>query len=223
VKSSLTVLFLVTTLSLGAEVRVANPGIGRETMHYDETLGVQHRSVTVTLGLQGDRLEYRSLGPDLELVLRLHPETLTSLAAESLTKAPDATVRRTTEFRQLSPKLGADDLGVTDLASLPVLLRGFPFGQRSSAKIVIVGNPSLGTAPNFELQVVGREKVTAGGKAWECWKVTTGLGGALSLVLAKSEWWFSVVAAPLKVKSSAPSAGPGSPTRTLVLADYRME
>lgn len=222
-KTCLLLLFLGTTLSLGAEVRVVNPGIGRETLRYDETLGTQHRTVTVTLGLQGDRLEYRSVGADLELVLRLHPETLVSLAAESLTKAPDATVRRTTEFRQINPHLGADDLGVTDLSSLPVLLRGFPFGQRASAKIVIVGNPSLGTGPNFEVQVLGKEKVSAAGKTWECWKVTTGLGGALSLVLAKSEWWFSVDAPHVLVKSSAPSAGPGSPTRTLVLADYHSE
>jgi len=131
-------------------------------------------------------------------------------------------VRRTADYRDLKVKAGADDLPVTDLGSLPVVLRGFPWGQRSSAKISYVGNTmGGGSSFSFELNVVGKETLTAAGRSWECWRVTTGLGGAFSLVMAKTDWWFAVEGTHPLIKSSGPLAGPGSPTRVLLLQSYR--
>lgn len=220
---------LVLTAAYGwAEVKIANPGLAdRETLKYTETVGAANRPFEATLVLAGEgassRYEYRTVGTDMEALFRLDPATLLSLSSETLTKGPDATLRRTSEYRDLKIRAGPDDLVVTDLGSLPVVLRGFPWGQRTTAKITMLGNPgSGGGSPfSFELTVVGKEKVTAAGRTWECWKVTTGLGGAFALMMAKTELWFAVDGTHPLIKTSGPSGGPGSPMRTLVLQTYQ--
>lgn len=210
---------------LGAEVRVVNPGFsGRETAVYTETIGGQTRSFETTLVLTGEgasaRLEFRSKGAELESLYRLDPASLLSLSSESLTRAPDAVVRRTAEYISVQPKAEADDLVVTDLGSLPVVLRGYPWGRKAAARIVYVGNTSFGGGISFEVQTSGREAVAAAGRSWDCWRVTTGLGGALSVFLAKTDYWFAAEGTHPLVKVSGPAGGPGSPTRTLVLQSY---
>jgi hypothetical protein len=208
-----------------AEVLIANPGLAdAESLSYTESIGAVSRPLEVTLTRAENpaRLEFRSVGADLESLYRLDPATLVSLSSETLTRAADATVRRTSEYRNLKAKPGADDLVVTDLGSLPVVLRGFPWGRASSAKILYVGNTTYGSsAISFELQVVGKDTVTAAGRTWDCWHVTTGLGGALSLVMAKTDWWFAIEGTHRLIKTSGPVGGPGSPMRTLLLQTFR--
>jgi len=224
-------VFLGGALDLaGAQVKTTNPGFAdHETLKYLETLGTVTRPLDAWLALVGEgpsaRVEYRSVGAELEGVFRLDPVTLISVSSETLTRAPDANVRRTSEYRDLKAKAGPDDLPITDMGSLPVVLRGFPWGQRTFAKITYVGNATLGSGSTFslELQVIGKETLTAGGRTWECWHATTGLGGALSLVMAKTDWWFAVEGTHPLVKSSGPAGGPGSQTRVLVLQSYQQK
>lgn len=208
-----------------AEVVITNPGLpDHEALSYTETIDTLTRPFEVTLSLNPSvppRYEYHSAGADLESTYRLDPATLLSLSSESVTRGVDATVLRTAEYRNLKTKPGKDDLVVTDLGSLPVVLRGFPWGTTLFAKILYVGNTSYaGSAISFELQVAGRQSVVAAGRTWDCWHVTTGLGGALGLLLAKTEWWFAAEGSHPLVKTSGPSGGPGSPTRTLLLQSY---
>lgn len=208
-----------------AQVKLTNPGFGPEALKYTETLGSTTRPVESTVALVGEgtssRIEFRTVGAEVESVYRIDPQTLVSLSSETLTKAPDAMVRRTADYRDLKVKAGPDDLVVTDFGSLPLVLRGFPWGQRTTAKITTIGGAGAGGgAFSFELTVVGREKVAAAGKTWDTWHVTTGLGGAFAFVMAKSDWWFAVEGTHVLVKSSGPAGGPGSPTRMLLLQSY---
>jgi len=220
-------LFGLALAPLWGQVKLTNPGFAdKETLSYLETLGsAPGRPFDTSLTLVGSgsaaRLEYRTKGLDLESVYRIDPVALVSLSSETLTRAPDATVRRTADYQDLKPAAGSQDLVVTDLGSLPLVLRGFPWGKVSSAKILYVGNVNYGgTGVSFEIQVAGRDTVEAAGRSWDCWHVTTGLGGALSLVMAKTDWWFAVEGTHPLVKTSGPAGGPGSSQRTLVLRSY---
>lgn len=217
---------LLPLVGARAEVVIVNPGLAdRETLTYTETVGAASRPLEATLTLVSDapsHYEYRSVGAELESLYRLDPATLLSFSSDTVTKSPEVTVHRASEYRNLKVKAGPDDLVVTDMGSLPVVLRGFPWGRVSSAKFVYVGNTNFGgSAVTFELQVVGRETVAAAGRSWECWHATSGLAGALSLLLPKTDWWFAVEGTHPLIKSSGPSGGPGSPQRTLVLQSYR--
>lgn len=206
----------------GAQVVVTNPGFGpREVLGYQETLGSVTRpfEASLTRGSgPGGTYEYRTVGTDLEAVYRLDPVSLVSLSSETVTRGADAEVRRTAEYRNLKPRLGAGDLAVTDLGSLPVVLRGYPWAP-GSAHVVFVGNPGSASV-HFVFTVTGRESVVAGGKAWVCWHATLGLDGALGLLVPKTEYWFAVEGTHPLVKTVGPSAGPGSPVRTLVLTSW---
>lgn len=224
VRLSLALLLFVAT-GAWAQVKLTNPGWNHgESAAYSESVGSASKTVETSLRLVGEggsaRWEYRSVSAELEALYRLDPLSLISLSSETLTKSPDASVRRTSEYRDLKLKAQPDEVVVTDFASLPVVLRGFPWGQRTSAKITTVGLGMGGSGFSFDLNVVGKEKVTAAGKVWECWHVTTGLGGAFSLLVPKSDWWFAVEGSHPLVKTSGPSGGPGSPMRTLVLQSY---
>jgi len=220
--------FLRVMIATGAmaQIPLSNPGFAdREALSYTETIGAVSRPFEVTLTLVSEggvsRYELRSSGTDLESVFRLDPSTLLSLSSESLTRTAEATVKRSAEYRNLVVKAGPGDLVITDMGSLPAVLRGFPWAKVKSAKILYVGNTSYGgSAVSFEFQLVGKETVTAAGKTWDCWHATTGLGGPLSLLLAKTDWWFAVEGTHPLVKTSGPVGGPGSPTRTLLLQTY---
>jgi len=212
----------------GAQIRTSNPGFApRESYSYVETIGGQTRPYQVTLTLVGEgpsaRYEFHTVGTDLESVYRLDPATLVSLSSQTLTKAPDAEVVRTAEYKNVKVKAGADELAVTDLGSLPAQLRGYPWGKVAAGRIAYVGNASASASITFELQVAGKDKVAAAGKTWECWHVTLGLGGALSVFLAKTEYWFAVEGTHPLIKAAGPSAGPGSPPRSLVLQSFTDE
>jgi len=220
---ALSLLLVLVAASGWAEVKIANPGLAdHETLTYIETIGKNSHPYAVTLTLTGEgslsRYEYRSVGPDLVSVYRLDPVTLISLSSETLTRAADATVKRTATYEDLKPKAESSDLVITDMGSLPVVLRGFPWGQVNAAKLIYLGNLNFGGGGfSVELRVTGQETVTAAGRSWVCWHATTGLGGALSLVMAKTDWWFAAEGTHPLVKTSGPIGGPGSPVRTLVL------
>lgn len=218
-------LALLGVVGAAAEVRLTDPGLGPETLTYVETIGTLSRPYRVVLSRAGEgaalRWELRTSGADVDSVYRFDPVSLLSLSSETLTRTPDAWVKRTGEYQNLSPRPAADEVVVTDLGSLPLALRGFPFGKVGAARLLYVGNLTYGgTGVSFELQVVGRESVKAAGRSWDCWRLSLGLGGGLSLVLPKTDLWFAVEGSHPLVKSSGPAGGPGSPTRTLLLERY---
>jgi hypothetical protein len=223
------VLGLVVAVGFGAaaqaQVKVTNPGFGpQETFSYEETVGSVTRAYETSLTLVGDgpaaRYEYKTADADLEATYRLDPVTLVSLSSETVTRAADAEVHRTAEYRNLKPKAGAGELVVTDLGSLPVVLRGFPWGDGASAKLAFLGATTGGSSVTFVFAVTGKEKVTAAGKTWDCWHATLGLDGALSFLVGKTEYWFAASGDHPLVKVVGPSGGPGSPIRTLVLKSW---
>ena len=208
---------------LVAQVPIANPGLpDHEILRYTETIGSVRHPFEATLNLVTDgspHYEYHAVGTELETIFHLEPKNLLSFWSQMVTKEADVTVVRTSEYRHLKAKAEADQLVVTDLGSLAVVLRGFPWGQTSYAKLEYLGNTTYtGPGIEFELKVEGRESVVTEAATWECWHVTTGLSGALGLVLPKTHWWFSVDGTHPLVKMSGPVGGPGSPTRTLSLA-----
>ncbi len=204
-----------------AQVRLNNPGFpSSEVLEYTETIGKALHPWSSSLRLvregEAERYEFRSSGQGLESLYTISPDTLISLASRTITRSDDATVTRTATYEDLRPHAAADELVVTDLGSLPIVLRGFPWGTVSSARLLFVGNPGS-DAFSFEIRVLGREAISAAGRSWDCWHVTTGVGGAVSLLLSKTDWWFAVEGSHPLIKTSGPSAGPGSPKRTLVL------
>lgn len=220
---SLGLLAFGVAASAGAQVRPTDPGFASsETLTYTETIGPKTRPYVTALNRSGSgtgaRLDFSIQSADLDATYHLDPTTLVSLASEQTAKAPDATVRRTAEYKDVKPQLAADELAITDLGSLPVVLRGYPFARTAVTRLAYIGNTSYGGgAVSFEVQVVGREPVVAQGRIIDCFKMTSGLGGALAMFLAKTEYWYAVEGNHPLIKLSGPSGGPGSPTRTLLL------
>ncbi len=220
---------LFVGVAVWAEVKIVNPGLAeRESLEYSESIGSAFHPVSVLLTLKGQgsdaRYEYHSVAHLLESTYWLDPVTLLSLSSQTRTKTADATVTRTATYEDLKPETDPGDLILTDMGSLPVVLRGFPWTTVKLAKIVFVGNANFATGGvSFDLRVVGQDAVTTAGRVWQCWHVTTGLEGPLNLVVPRTDWWFAVEGTHPLIKSSGPAGGPGSPTRTLLLNSYHIE
>ena len=217
------VILLLIAFPLWAEVKITNPGLPpKETIEYTETIGSvsQHLTTTLTLVKKSGKsqYEYRTKAAGFDSTYWLDPVNLQSMSSEITTLAPDAVIKKTTSYVKLTLQGGPEDLRVTDLGSVPILLRGYPFKGTDTHPILYVGNTMFaGPGINFEYQTLGRETVTAGGKDWDCWKVSTGLGAPYSWVLNRTEWWFAVEGTHPLIKTSGPQGGPGSPTRTVLL------
>ena len=143
-----------------AQVRLNNPGLpSSEVLEYTETIGSSSHPWRSSLRLVregvAERYEFQSSGPELDSFYSITTETLISVASRTITRADDVTVTRTASYEALRPRPAADEVVVTDLGSLPVVLRGFPWGKVSSARMLFVGNPGS-DAFSFEIRVLGR-------------------------------------------------------------------
>jgi hypothetical protein len=136
------------------------------------------------------------------------------------TRSPDSVIKRSTEILKVTIPAKANELVIADVNCLPVTLRGLPWGTFTSANLVLLGGMGRGQQLSVELTVAGRESISAGGKAWECWKVQIGLGGILGALMGKSSYWFSEDVPHILVKSETLTGAPGSPLQKWELQSY---
>jgi hypothetical protein len=217
--------FVLAASPLGAQLVIGNPSLPlEESFVYTER--TQDQVLTVSQGMvfrsaNGDSwYEFTSKSPASEVTIRVDAVTLAARSSLVVTRSADSVIRRTTEILEAKPRAKAGEIVIGDYVSLPVVLRGLPWGSFTQANVVALGATRGGQPLSVQLTVAGRESISAGGKSWECWKVQLGLAGLLGAFFAKSTYWFAVEAPHVLVKSEIPSGGPGSPVQTLELQSY---
>jgi hypothetical protein len=191
---------------------------------YSEKIGNDSWTVTQTLSLRSEKgdsfYEFTSSSPESEVSMRLEAATLFPRDSEVITRSADSVIRRTTEILKAAPHAKANELVIGDFNSLPVTLRGLPWGSFSTLNLVVLGASSRGPQFSFQLTAAGRESVSAGGKTYDCWKVQLGIGGFMGAFVGKSTYWFLTDAPHFLVKSEGPTGGPGSPIQRLEIQTY---
>ena len=227
---SLVVLPILVAFSLSSapargQPLIQNPALpAEESAVYTEKVGDDSWTVTQTLALKTENgeswYEFRSSSPQSEVSIRLDPSTLFARESEVITKTGDSVIRRTTEILKASPQPKPNELVFADFNSLPVTVRGLPWGTFTTLNLVALGASSRGQQFSFQLTVIGREKVSAGGKTYDCWKAQIGLGGIMGAFFGKTLYWISADAGHFLVKSEGPSGGPGSPKQVVELQSY---
>lgn len=211
--------------SARAQVIIRNPSLpAEERAVYTERIGDDSWTVIQSLSLRSENgdswYEFTSSSPETDVTVRLDVSTLFPRGSEVITRNGDSVIRRTTEILKAAPHPRADELVIGDFTSLPVTLRGLPWGTFTSVTLVALGASGRGQQFSFRLTVVGREKVSAGGTTYDCWKVELGLGGFFGAFVGKTTYWFLADAPHFLVKSEGPSGGPGSPTERLEIQTY---
>ena len=227
---SLPVLPILVALALpaataGAQVVIHNPSLpAEERVSYTERVGDDSWTVTQSLVLRSENgdswYQLTSSSPEMDVTMRLDASTLFPRDSEVITRSGDSVIRRTTEILKAAPHPRADELVIADFISLPITLRGLPWGTFTSLTLVPLGASGRGQQFSFQLTVVGREKVSAGGATYDCWKVQLGLGGFFGAFMGKSFYWFLADAPHFLVKSEGPSGGPGSPMQKVEILTY---
>jgi hypothetical protein len=212
--------------AVSAQILIRNPSIPEnERLVYTEKIGSVIRTISETMVLKTEKgrswYEFSSSSPDSETFMRLDKNTLFPDYSVTLTRGKDAVIRRTNEYLSVSIEAKADELVIPDFSSLPILLRGFPWGTVSFARLLTPGSMGGGQSFSLELNVRGRETVKINGKDHDCWKVQLGAGGALGALMGsfmgKSFYWFSTEPTHYLVRAEGPSGGPGSGQRILEL------
>jgi hypothetical protein len=223
----LPVLFAVVlpAVPLCAQLSISNPSLPpQEYFLYAENIQDQSGTVSQSMSFKsanGDSwYEFTSKSSESEVTMRLDAVTLFARSSEVITRSGDSLIRRTTEILAATPHAKQGELMIGDYASLPVTLRGLPWGTFTQANLVTLGAPRGSGQVSVQLTVAGHESISTGGKTWDCWKVQLGLGGLLGAFFAKSTYWFAAEAPHVLVKSEVPTGGPGSPTRVMELQRY---
>jgi hypothetical protein len=216
---------VLPAVPLAAQLAISNPSLPpEENLLYTER--IEGHSSTVSQGMvyrsaDGDAwYEFTSKSPAAEVAMRLDAATLSARSSEVTTRSGDSVIRRTTEILQARAHAKPGELVIGDFTSLPVTLRGLPWGTFTKANLVALGATRGGQPLSVQLTVAGHESVSTGGKTWDCWKVQLGLGGLLGAFFAKSTYWFAAEAPHVLVKSEIPSGGPGSPMQVMELQSY---
>jgi hypothetical protein len=210
---------------LGAQLLISNPSLPlEESFVYTER--TKDQVLTVSQGMafrsaSGDSwYEFTSKSPDTELTIRVDAVTLAARSSLLVTRGADSVIRRTTEILETRPRAKPGEIVIGDYLSLPVTLRGLPWGSFTQANVVALGAGRGGPPLGIQLTVAGHESITTGGKSWDCWKVQLGLAGLMGAFFAKSTYWYAVEAPHVLVKSEIPAGGPGSPLQVLELQSY---
>jgi hypothetical protein len=216
---------ILPAVPLCAQISIRNPSLPQEeTLVYAEK--IQGRSSIMTVSLvfksaDGDAwYEFTSKSSESEVSMRLDAATLSARYSQVITSSEDSVIRRTTEILAATSHAKQGELLIEDFNSFPVTLRGLPWGTFTSVNLVTLGAARGGQQFSVHLAVVGRESISAGGKAYDCWKVQLSLGGFLGAFLGKSSYWFTVDAPHVLVRSEGPTGGPGSPVKTTELQSY---
>ncbi len=207
---------------LRAEIILSNPGIpAREELVYERRTGGTIETVSIELifrevaGLAV--YEYVSRAPDADTRAVLDAANLFAREVETTSRQGGDVVRRTALI--LSTRRPAEDaVLLAGVETMGVALRGFPFGVQRRAKLEFVGTGSGGFS--FDFAVMGRERIVAAGRPWECWKTQIGLGGIFA-AFGKTTLWYAVAPPHVLVRSEGISGPPGSPSVLLELASYR--
>ena len=226
----LPVLFAVIlpAAPLCAQLSIHSPSLPqKEEIVYAQKVGERTGTVSQSMVFRSENgdswYELKSTSPESDVSMRLDAATLLPRYSEVTTRSADSVIRRTTEILKADPHPKTNELVVGDFNSLPITLRGLPWGTFTTVNLVTLGVARGGQQFTLQLTVVGRGSISAGGKAYDCWKVELSVGGFLGAFFGKSSFWFAVDAPHYLVKSQGPSGGPGSPQRTLELQSYSAE
>ena len=210
-----------------AQIRIQNPSIpDNELLVYSVKSGADSWIVRQRFSLHTENgeswYEFSSHSPEADILLRLDTVTLFPRSSEVVTRARDSIIRKTTEIVKAFFVAKPDELIIADdFASLPVILRGFPWESKKSAHLVTLGLAGFGRSFSVDLAVAGKESLTLDGKTYECWKVQIGvsgfLGSIMSSIMGKSLYWFSTDPTHYLVRSEGPTSAPGSPRQVVEL------
>ena len=221
------VMLFSPSVPASAQIRIQNPSIpDDEQLVYSVKSGTDSWIVSQRFSLHtengGSWYAFSSHSPEVDSLLRLDPVTLFPRSSEVVTHARDSIIRRTTEIVKASFVAKADELIIADdFASLPVILRGFPWESTKAAHLVTLGSGGFGRSFSVDLAVAGKESLTLNGKTYECWKVQIGVGGFLgsimSSIMGKSLYWFSTDPTHYLVRTEGLAAAPGSPRQVVEL------
>jgi hypothetical protein len=222
---SVAAILLVSATALFAQIRIANPSLpASEHIVYTERIGSETRVIDQRTVLKSDKgkswYEYVSSSPDSDILLRMDKDTLLATYSETTTRGKDSVIRRTTEILKTTVALKEDELLVSDFNALAVTLRGFPWGTTDHARLVFLGQANQGMQFSIDLNVQGKETVTANGKPYECWKVQIGVGGVYGAFMGKTYLWYAVDSPHYLVRSEGALGPPGSPQRVLEMNSY---
>jgi hypothetical protein len=218
-------VFALSAAPARAQVLIRNPSLpAEESAVYTERIGEDSWTITQTLSLRSEKgdswYEFKSSSPESDVSIRLDAVTLFPRDSEVITRSGDSVIKRTTEILKAAPHPKANELVIGDFNSLAVMLRGLPWGAFTTVNLVTLGASGRSQQFSFQLTVTGREKVSAGGKTYDCWKAQLGLGGLMGTFFGKSSYWFLADAPHFMVKSEGPSGGPGSPIQRSELQSY---
>lgn len=220
--SLIMLIFLFYPLSVSAQVVLRNPGLPEiERSVYKKTDGGTVTTISTVLEYKKDEnntdlLEYRSYSSDQDIFIRLNAATLETFYSEVWDRRDGNLVHSKNELLKNNAHPEGDELLITDMYGFTVTLRGFPWEQENSAKLVFLRNRG---GFSMELKVKGKEKLSIQGKSYECWKIQIGINGFMGTIFPKSYYWYTVKPPHFLVKSE--EAGmPGKSKVILELQSY---
>lgn len=221
VKSVFLLLFIVVPSLTYGQVVLTNPGLPeKETIIYIQDTDGERETVKYVLEQKKNNnkswIEYRFYSNAMDVFIKLNPENLTTYYSEVWERRDDSFTHRINEVLSNSKEVMEDELLITDMDGFVFGLRGFPWGETASAKIIFL-NGSGGFS--LELKIKGKETIYIADQKYECWKVQLGMKGILGAVFPKSYFWYSVESPHYLVRSEV-AGMPGSSKIILEIQSY---
>ena len=206
------------------QVVLTNPGFPeKETAIYTQITEDEKETVKYTMEYRNidnkSWLEYRFFSDKRDVFIKLNGDNLNTVYSESWDRQEGSNVHSFKEVLLNRKQVEEDELLITDMEGFLIGLRGFPWEDYTSVRIVFLSR-SGGFSP--ELKVKGKKILKINNINYECWKVQLGMKGVLGAVFPKSYFWFSVESPHYLVRSE--TAGmPGSPKTVLEIQSYTID
>ena len=194
-----------------------------ERFVYARTVGDTKSSLVVEGTRKSERgkswYELVSRAPDEDAVYTLDAASLALLRSDVTTRTATTTIHRVTEVVEDRLVLAPDELEISATAPFQQRMRLIPFDEKPVYRLSFQGSQSV---PGFSLVLAfaGREKVEAGGRTWDCWRLEVGAKGIVGGLFGKSRYWYQADWPHVLVKFEGPSSFPGSPLTRLELVSY---
>jgi hypothetical protein len=183
---------------------------GRPAFNYEETVRLLDEG-----GVK--KYEVTTHSREFDQVLHIRQGDFTVTDIRTVHTYNGAAVERSSALRENAAPLKDNEIGLLDYQAMTAAMRGFPFGSRTEAALVVLGYEN---AMGMIVKVKGTETVKAGGRDILCYRVELGISGFFGKLLPKTRFWYAAPAPHYLVRFEGSKAGPGSPVRTMELTEY---
>lgn len=223
-KTCLTLCIAMLVLnSAGAGTSLRDPGIpDREKTTYSFRVGNESEKLVEEVVIKEEDgkgiYEISSKSKSEDVVVKIVKDTMLPFYVHTVTRTKERTIDKKIALVEEKSKAGPDEIRTMDFPSLRYVLRGFPFNEGKSLKVIFL---ERGKMPiEIKVNLLKTEELKINNRNIGCYKLGLVGSGMMGFMFPKIYFWYSIELPHYLVRYEGTAGQLGAPRQIIELIDY---